>query len=183
MELTAAQIAMASLAMTTASAVSTYVASNAQADAAQRQADAANKSAWDNYYSQTNQLQEQSNQITQSSQNELNERERMRMIDEGKIRTTSGESGVAGLSVDRLLNDADFQASMDIGSIESNRNNKLKQTEAEKTSAWYGAVNKSNQAQSSANQANAQRKTALGTGLQIAGSAVSAGKDTGWFKS
>lgn len=133
----------------------------AQYNASQAQAEANKKAAWENYNMQKNALQEQANQISASAQNEQNERYRQMLIDEGKIRTASGEAGVAGLSLDRLLNDAEFQAQMDMQTIEENKVNKIKQNDLEGRGAFARAA-------SAANQADSQRMSKAAAGLQIA---------------
>ena len=142
------------------------VSTVAQFNASQAQAAAAKKAAKDNYDNQKNALQEQANQIADAAQNEQNERYRMEMIDEGKIRTASGEAGVAGLSLDRLINDAEFQSQMDMQSIQENKVNKIKQNDLEgraATSRYSSAVN----------QAESGRMTETQAGLQIASGAAS----------
>jgi len=142
------------------------VSTVAQYNASQAQAEAAKKAAKDNYDNQRNALQEQANQIADAAQNEQNERYRMQMIDEGKIRTASGEAGVVGLSLDRLINDADFQAQMDMQSIQENKANKIKQNDLEGRAA-------ASRYSSAVNQAESGRMTETQTGLQIASGAAS----------
>ena len=90
------------------------------------------------------------------------ERKKQGMIDRAQSVTTAGESGALGFTMDRLLGDSFMQEGLDMMSMETNRTNAIKQTEAE---------NKSYQAKGNAANVTAQNQapSLLGTGLTIAG--------------
>jgi len=162
--ITAAQWAMASFAATATTAVASYVGG-------QSQASAQNKAAWDNYNANQAIMAEQAKQIAASANNEVSERQIQAQIEQAKLRTVAGESGVAGNLVDRWFQDSEMQESRDIASIETNKSNRLKQNNLE-TQGLYA------RAQGQANEASSKAPSLLGTGLQIAGAGAEYGRKT-----
>lgn len=158
MELTAAQWAMASFAVSAASAVNNYYAGQAQAKAS-------SDAAWSNYYQQSATMAEQANQIAAQSNNEMSERAIQANIEQAKLRVAAGEAGVAGNLTDMWFRDSVMQESRDMASIEANKSNRLKQNALE-TQGLYA------RAQSSSNVASSKAPSLLGTGLQIAGAGL-----------
>lgn len=148
--------AYASAAMTAlqvGSAVVNYVGGNKQAYSQQQ-------ASWDNYYAQKSQLQVQSNQIDSQARGQLSNRAVLAAVDTAKIVNAAADGGVSGLSVNHLIADSQFQASMDSAGIEQNRENQQIQNSMEGRGAW-------SKAQSQSNQADSKRPTLLSTGLQI----------------
>ncbi|MDB5808899.1 MAG: hypothetical protein JWN94_1021 [Betaproteobacteria bacterium] len=127
----------------------------------QQDASSAASAAQANLNAQATQTGIQQQQINNAAANETTERAKQAMIEQAKLRTISGESGVGGISSDRLLADSAFQEGYDITGIESNRVNRVKQTNA--LLIGYQA-----NAQSQANAAYNKAPSALGAGLQIA---------------
>lgn len=64
-------------------------------------------------------------QIRDQASVDANERNRQARAERARLRATSAESGVAGLSIDDILNDVDFQAGMDIANMETNLTNRV----------------------------------------------------------
>ena len=145
-------------------AVTSFMGGNSAADAQAKAAQA-------NLESQYAQTAEKQKQINEQSALETHEREKQGMIDRGESRTIAGESGALGFSSDRLMADSFMQQGTDIMSIEQNRANQAKQSDANNDS--YRA-----QAQSTTNTAYNNAPTVLETGLQIAGSVFGANQAT-----
>ena len=160
LELTAAQWAMATFAVSAASAVSNYANSQAQADAA-------NNAAWSNYYTNQQIMAEQARQIGNEANNEVSERAIQAQVEQARLRAIAGESGIQGNTVDRWYQDSKMQESKDIASIEENRSNKLRQNSLESSAlATRTAGTVANN--------DAKRTSELGAALQIAGAGLSA---------
>lgn len=103
-------------------------------------------------------------QINQSAQDESAQRHTEYLIDMARIKTIQGESGLAGSTFDRQQQENQDKAEADMATIEKNR-------------TWQ-AVNANSQSQARGTQASMQlagirKPSALGAGLQIAGSAAS----------
>lgn len=148
--------AYASSAMTAlqvGSAVVNYVGGNKQAFSQQQ-------AAWDNYYAQKEQLQIQSRQIDSQAAGQMSNRAVLAAVDAARLVNVAADGGVTGLSVDHLIADSKFQASMDNSGIEQNRENQQVQNAMEVQGAW-------SKAQSQVNQADSKRPSLLSTGLQI----------------
>ena len=124
--------------------------------------EAQNAAAEQSYQMMLEQTREQQRQINQASQVEQSERLKQGMVERAQIATIAGESGALGFSADRLIGDSFMQQSMDIGSMETNRANAIKQSQMEAKAGRQKSVNAINSAMSSA-------PSLLGTGLQIAG--------------
>jgi hypothetical protein len=165
-----------------ANTVSSYMQSNAQADAAARAAEVNNKAAWDNYYAQKSQLEVQANQEVAKSSNEMSERAKQAAVEQARIRNAASESGVSGLSVGTLLADSIFQEGQDRSGIITNTQSALMQNNNRLQGARASAMSSSNQGYNDAAKANAARMSPLSAGLQIAGSVALYGDKAGWDK-
>lgn len=150
-------IAIAALAIGTASAGMSYMQQSQQASA-QR------KATEENYAQQMKALQLQYDQTNKQTADEMSVRAREAMIESARLRAISGESGLAGISNDRIQNESQFNLGTDIASIESNRQATLKQLHQEGKSIRAGNQSQINQI---------KRPSLIGTGLQIAGVAAS----------
>lgn len=136
-----------------ASAVVGYVQTS-NANAAQSEAIQANSKA------QAEQTKVQYDQINQNAQDKMSARAREAMIEQGKLRTISGETGLTGVSTDRIQAESQFNLGTDLATINQNRANTLNQAAA-------GA--NSNLAKSQSQMNSITRPSLIGTGLQIAG--------------
>lgn len=151
-------IATASLLVGVASSVAGFVQQGQQAKAQQKSVEA-------NYAQQTETLKLQYDQAQKQSTDEMSQRAREAMIEQARLRVIGGESGLSGGSNDRIENESQFNLGTDIASIESNRRNYMKQLGEEGKSLGAGNQSQINQI---------KRPSLIGTGLQIAGSAVDA---------
>lgn len=86
-------------------------------------------------------------------------------IERGRLRVTTGESGLAGNSNDKILEESLFNEGFDIASIEANRQSKNKQALLERKGLIASSQRRLN---------NIKKPSLIGAGLQIAGSAVGA---------
>ena len=141
--------------LTIAQGVSSFVGGQQQASA---QADAAiaNNQA---FYEQTKIKQ---TQINEEYANKEFERRKEGQRARAEAMTAAGESGALGFTADRLIADTFMQQGFDLVAMENNRNNAIKQTNAE---------NKSSQArtQSAVNSAYSDAPGFIDTGLQVGG--------------
>lgn len=147
-----------SMAVSAASAASAYVM---QSQAAHRQTDAA-QSAYDQ---QVLQIKNQEVEASQAASSQMSERARQAMIETGHLQALAAESGTnGGGSNDRVTNEANFNAGTDIAAMEANA-----------ASQQRDLANQARGAASQASQrmASIQQPSLIGTGLQIAGSAMS----------
>lgn len=115
------------------------------------------------------QIQEEERQINQRSALEQSERNKMGMLERAEIKAIAGESGAIGFNTDRLVGDSYMQEGIDIGSLEMNRSNAIKQAEMKKTQAGVKANN-------AFISAEASSMSLLDTGLQIGAGIYSAKK-------
>jgi hypothetical protein len=136
-----------------ASAVLTYTQ---QADAASKTASAIKANA----EAQAASTQEQYRQINQNASDKMSARAREALIETAKLRTISGETGLSGVSADRVQGESLFNSSTDIASINTNRVNALEQ-------ARLGAGSDVARSQSQLN--SIRQPSLIGGGLQIAG--------------
>lgn len=123
---------------------------------------AQNDATEQSYRMMLEQTKEQQKQINQASQVEQSERLKQGMIERAQIATIAGESGALGFSSDRLIGDSFMQQAIDIGSMETNRANAIKQSQTEAKAAQV-------RSKSTINSNMSQAGSLLGTGLQIAG--------------
>lgn len=125
-----------------------------------QQAKAVSKAAWDNYNVQQETLQTQADQINAQANDQSAERQRQALIERGRLRVASGESGIGGLSMSRLLQESMFNQGQDLAQIEANRKASIDQNKLGLKSAYAQAKGRSN---------TAGHVSALGAGLQIGG--------------
>jgi hypothetical protein len=120
---------------------------------------------------QTAELQKQ---INAKSEQERSERAAAAMRERASLRVAAGEAGVGGAGVSILENQADRNAAMDMGIIESNRSNASRQANLEQAGISAGIEGKKSALPSKAavwGQA----------GLQIAGDYASTSSKQGTF--
>lgn len=142
------------------SAASAYVSYEQQQDAAEEN----RKAAARNYEQQMAALQEERTQINQQAGEKMSEIAKIEQAKMAQLRVAAGESGVSGVSLGRIENEIDMNASQDMASIEANRKNAVNQTTRQAAASAAQAIN----------QANSVRKPYWGaTALQIAGSGLS----------
>lgn len=70
-----------------------------------------------------------------SAANEKTKIKREAARERARLLTSAGESGIAGVSVDRILRGVGMDASLDIATIEANRESQLRQADMEKEGA------------------------------------------------
>ncbi len=151
-------IAVTSMVIGTASSVMGFVQQS-------QQASAQTKAIKANYAQQTEALKLQYDQTNKQATDEMSMRAREAMIESARLRAVSGESGLFGLSNDRIQNESAFNLGTDIASIESNRLATVKQLHQEGLETRANTASRINQI---------TRPSLIGTGLQIAGTAVNA---------
>ncbi len=151
--LMAVQIGMAAL-----SFVNQLQAANAQADAIEA-----------NYRQQMESTAEQQRQNNAAAAQQMSERAREAQIERARLRVLAGESGLSGVSTDRIENASRFNEGYDIATIEANRLNASKQITNEA---------KGIRAQSQSKLNTIDRPSLIGTGLQIVGSIAQTGAET-----
>ena len=157
--MTAAEaLALGSLAVGVGGAGASYMQQN-------QQAKSQGKAARANYDQQMLTYQEQQTQVNKNSIDQMSQRARENMIQAARIRAVSGESGLAGNTNDRILNENSFNFGTDVSSIESNRLAQQRQLNNEAKGIRAGTQTTMSQI---------QRPSLIGTGLQIAGEAVKA---------
>jgi ribosomal protein L29 len=145
-------------ALTIASSAFSYMQQSQAADAQQDAIEAA-------YNAQTQQLADRYEQINQNSTDQVSERTREARAELARIRVAGAESGLGGVSQQRIEGESEMLRGTDIASIEGNRKNALK-------AAQYGG--QSAQLEGNARMAAVRRPSLVGTGLQIAGAGISA---------
>lgn len=150
-------LAVAGLAVSAGGTVLGHVYQTKQANA---QADAIEESS----RQQMRAMAERQKQMNSAASDQMAERTRQALIERGRLRVASGESGLFDNS-GRLMAESFFNEGFDIASIESNRAAAVKQSEYE-----VGGIRA--QAKSAANQIS--RPSFIGTGLQIAGAGMDA---------
>lgn len=150
--------------MAIASAASTAMSISAQNQQADAQADAATKAAAADY---TQQVTQQEQIDAQAAQEKL-QRAQAAMVERARLRVSSGEAGIGGLSPAKDIAESFMKEGMDLSTIETNRLNKVKQVEAEKNSTYATA-------QGRINTANAGKSSGWTSGLQIGLSGLQGG--------
>lgn len=143
------------------SAASAMSANSAQ----KQQAKAEDKAIQNAYAHDQTQLAEKYRQDNDQLNQNQTERSKAAMFERGKLNAAYGESGLIGESLDRILNQSDFNLGTDLSTMEANRSNLTKQTMLE-------GQGLRNTAQSRFNAVT--RPNNLDTGLKIAGAAVNA---------
>lgn len=151
-------LALTSLAVGVAGAATSFVQQGQQAKLNNRAIEA-------NYAQQTDVLKVQYGQTNKQAADEMSVRAKEAQIEQARLRVIGGESGLAGGSNDRVINENQFNLGTDIAAIESNRQNSLRQLENEGKAVRSGNQSQINQI---------KRPSLIGTGLQIAGAATDA---------
>lgn len=147
---TAATVAAyATIAATVVSAVSSY--QNAQTQ---------KKALYDGAVQRNEQIAVEQKQANDRATSEMSERARVAMVEQARIQVLQAESGLSGLSNDRVLGESRFNESFDIARIEGNRGRT--QGQITQTGLGYRA-----EAQSRIN--SVKSPGLLGAGLQIVG--------------
>ncbi|SCX57642.1 hypothetical protein [Nitrosospira sp. Nsp1] len=155
---TASALAAGSLAVGVAGAGASYMQQN-------QQAKFRDKASQANYSQQMGTYKEQQDQVNKNSIDQMSQRARENMIQAARIRAVHGESGLGGNTNDRIINENSFNFGTDVSSIESNRLAQQRQLNQEAKSIRAGAQTQISQI---------PRPSLIGTGLQIAGSAMDA---------
>jgi hypothetical protein len=150
--------------MQVAGSVMQYQGQKSQATAVQQ----ANEQ---NYATQMEAVPEQYRQNDAQAANDMAERARQALIERGRLSVLGGESGLSGVSTQRLLHESAFTEGTDISTIDQNRVNTNNQIYAEAKGA---------RATTQSRIASINRPSLIGTGLQIAGDfAKQSAKNTG----
>ncbi|MDE3021848.1 MAG: hypothetical protein KGI54_08315 [Pseudomonadota bacterium] len=138
----------------------TALSTGAQLYGQSQQADAAQRSATDAYNYNMQQKNLEQTQINAQYSQQENQRMKDAMAAESRMMVSAGESGVAGVSVDRNYNEIAGAANQDISTLEANRAMKVNQTQA-------GARGLAAQTQGVIN--TNRGPSAIAAGLQIGG--------------
>ena len=149
---------MMSLAISAASAGMSYVQGEKNADTQTENLQRAQDQ-------QIGQLNLQQHQADQQAGEQMSDRALEALKETGRLTTIAGESGGGGASNGRIVNEAGFNATHDIATIEANRLNGGAQRNMD-------AQGVRSSTQSALN--SIQRPSLIGTGLQIGGAAVGA---------
>lgn len=155
-------MALASLALTTASGVSSYMAQSAAADAQEEYNAQLRENAKQAYQNDLDALRLQQEQDVNASEEEILKNQIEARQTKARAKTAAGEAGVSGLSVSALLNDYNRQEAAYKDSIEHNLENRHKQRDLERTSAHTRYKSRVNSIQP------VNRPSLIGTGLSIA---------------
>ena len=144
-----------------ASATGSVVQANAQKSSAKAQEEAIQDGLAKDRAATARQYQ----QIQETSQNEQAQRHTEYLIDQARIMSIAGESGLQGATTDRIAQENANNAEADMATLESNRQRQMEMAHT--------------QGLSSSTKGNVQlmgirRPSDLATGLQIAGSAADA---------
>lgn len=126
--------------------------------AQQQAADDNRAAAQASYDAQMQQLQLQREQINEQSVDEMSYRAKAARASLASLRVSAGESGIAGITSDRLEREVKFNESQDIATIDKNRRNAMQQTNAQAAGI----------AAQSMSQVNSVRQPSLiGSALQV----------------
>lgn len=128
-----------------------------------RQAKAEEQAATESYNSDQAQLAERYNQQNQELNQQQTERTRAAMVERGRLNAAYGEGGVVGGSLDRIMNQNEFNLGQDLATMNANRDNLTRQTRMDGTGLRANAQSRMNQI---------KRPSFIDTGLKIAGAAV-----------
>lgn len=151
----------ATIAMLVISVVGAVAANSAQ----RQQAKAEDKAIQTAYANDQTQLAEKYRQDNDQLNQNQTERTKAALFERGRLNAAYGENGLVGTSLDRILNQSDFNLGTDLSTMEANRSNLTKQTMLEGRGLQ-------NTAQSRFNAVT--RPNNLDTGLKIAGAGVNA---------
>lgn len=144
---------IAVLAIGVMSTVMTTMSGMAQAKQARKDENA-------NTLLQFNQRQEIYDETNRAASDAKSARAREAKIEQGRLRVITGESGLAGNSNDKILEEGMFNEGFDIATIEANRQSQLKQIQMDAQGDRAASNRRANQIQS---------PSLIGAGLQIAG--------------
>lgn len=133
-----------SLAMAALAGGTTYMGIKHQNSTMEAQAVSANEAAKIDY----DLLNKQEHQTSVAASEEEFQRERQGMRELAKLRVAQGESGALGNTSLRELNASMLQTSMDVGVMESNKDNTIDQLEMQKKATRSTAGGRINQAKS-----------------------------------
>lgn len=128
-----------------------------------RQAKAETSAAQSAYAMDQMQLAEQYTQQNQELNQQQTQRSREAMIERGRLNAAYGEGGLTGGSLDRIMNQNEFNLGQDMATMEANRGNLTKQTRMDGMGLRANAASRMNQI---------KRPSFIDTGLKIAGAAV-----------
>ena len=128
----------------------------------QQQASAQSDAAIDNYNAFQEQTKIKQTQINEQYANKDFERRKEGQRARAEAMTAAGESGALGFTADRMIADTFMQQGFDLVAMQNNRNNEIKQTNAENKSAHANTQSKVNSAYSDA-------PGFIDTGLQVGG--------------
>ncbi|MCP5268120.1 MAG: hypothetical protein H6943_03660 [Zoogloeaceae bacterium] len=151
-------IAYAAFALTAISTVAQYQDANAAADAQTKMIEdglAKDRAATARQYQEINEV----------AQDDSAQRHKEYLIEAARLKAISGESGLSGVSQERIEGEAEQNAATDIATIEANRRRQAE-------SAHTQGLSKSTQA--GVQLSGIRRPSALGAGLQIVGAGASA---------
>lgn len=151
-------VMLAGLAISAASAVS-------QNKAQSKQAKINDKATQDAYALDQTQLAEKYRQDNDQLNQNQTERTKAALFERGKLNAAYGENGLVGASLDRILNQSDFNLGTDLSTMEANRANLTKQNMLEGRGLR-------NTAQARLN--SSIRPSRVDTGLKIAGAGLDA---------
>ena len=111
------------------------------------------------------QVSQQYDQQNREAMNQTSQRYQQYLVDMGHLRASGAESGLLGNTNEKLADTTTNQAESDMATIESNRESAVQNTNYQGQAAYQRAQGQ---------LANIQRPSALGTGLQIAGTVANA---------
>lgn len=129
--------------------------------AQQQQAKAEDKATRNAYAQEQMQSAEKYKQENDQINQQMSQRSREALAERGRLNAAYGEGGLVGGSLDRILNENEFNLGQDISTMEGNRSNLTAQTRMQNEGSRATAQSRFN---------STQRPSIIGTGLQIAGS-------------
>ena len=155
------------LLMSIGSAASSYIGGQQAAANAAEAANAQNRAAWENYNIQRVQLEQEAIQSGNQAMVEKSERAKQLLLEQSKIQTMAGEAGIAGTSVNALLQDSYMQAGIDVATIETNRQSRNIQRQSQQQASYAQAKDTMNRAQREAQAVYDKAPSLLGTAFKI----------------
>lgn len=130
--------------------------------AADKQADAEDKATQIAYTNDQMQLNEQYKQQNDELNQQMSQRSREALAERGRLNAAFGEGGLVGNSMQRVLDQNEFNLGQDLATMEATRSNIKKQNQMQLQGAQATAQSRYN---------STSRPSLLSTGLQIAGAA------------
>jgi hypothetical protein len=132
----------------------------------------------ESYRLQNETINEQQVQINAQAVDQMSEVARKALREQAQVRVAAGESGLAGITMDRLINEPFVTAGMDIATIEANRASALKQSQLNLEGIKANTQSQLNNAYTQASKRNPEPSyngpSWLGAGLTIAGQGLNA---------